>query len=96
MVVRIELKPQEWLWLPWFLLLATQLPLPNPERLATILHLNESFVLGFDGECALFGYPSPSKLPLVNNIFLDNCGSFLTNKNQCSGLAFRKSAAKLQ
>ena len=36
MVVRIELKPQEWLWLPWFSLLATQLSLPNPERFTAI------------------------------------------------------------
>jgi len=26
------------------------------------------FLLGFDGECALYGYPSPSKLSRVNNI----------------------------
>ena len=55
MVVRIELKPQEWLWLPWFSLLATQLSLPNPERFTCSFHSYESFVLGFDGECALDG-----------------------------------------
>jgi hypothetical protein len=66
MVVRIELKPQEWLWLPWFSLLATQLSLPNPERFTNSFHFYESFVLGLDGECALYGYPSPSKLSRVS------------------------------
>ena len=38
MVVRIELKPQEWLWLPWFSLLATQLSLCDTERFTAIFH----------------------------------------------------------
>jgi hypothetical protein len=66
MVVRVELKPQEGLWLSVFSLLVPQLPLLNPERFTNSFHFYESFVLGFDGECALYGYPSPSKLPLVS------------------------------
>ena len=38
MVVRIELKPQEWLWLPWFSLLATQLAFRDAERLTFASH----------------------------------------------------------
>jgi hypothetical protein len=66
MVVRVELKPQEGLWLSVFSLLVPQLPLLNPERFTNSFHFYESFVLGLDGECALYGYPSPSKLSRVS------------------------------
>ena len=66
MVVRVELKPQEGLWLSVFSLLVPQLPLLNPERFTFTSHFAIRFVLGLDGECALYGYPSPSKLSRVN------------------------------
>ena len=59
MVVRIELKPQEWLWLPWFSASVAQQSLLDAERFAFCFHLRYVLCLALVGTAVLCAHKSP-------------------------------------